>query len=1113
VQKLAEVCIKRPVFATMLVMALVVVGAASWFRLGVDRFPAVDLPTVTVRIELPGASTEEVETQVSQKIEEQVNTIQGIQELRSISSPGNSIVIITFVLSRPIDVAAQDVRDKVSIARRNLPRDIREPIISKTDNDQAPVVTVALSGDRSIRELTEIADKTVKVQLERSTGVGEVRIVGGLLRSVNVWVDPDRLSAYQIPITTVRDALTRQNADLPGGNVTQGLNEASLRTMGRVADPKSFNDLVIATLGGVPVRIRDVGYAEDGTKEQRSAARLNGVPTVILEVRRQSGENTVAVIEGVKAKLAQLRGQIPVDVKIEIIRDQSKYIYAALHEINLHLILGSILASLVVLAFMRSWRSTIIAAVAIPASVVSAFGMMWALNFTLNSVTMLALVLMVGIVIDDAIVVLENVFRFVEEKKMRPFEAAREATADIGLAVMATTLSLVVIFVPVSFMSSISGRFLYQFGLTAAVSVMVSLLVSFSLTPMMCARLLRTEDAGGHGGGHGHGDDGAVSRGGFYAWLDRGYTWSLRWSMAHRWVIVVISVAAILSSVPIYRQVKQEYIPSDVDESEFEVIVFGPEGMSLAAMDEAMQQVAKEARDTKGVALTLAQAGGSFLNKVNQGYMYIRTVPHTERTLTPERVWHGLIHGRPLEAFRDNYTQRDVVQALRQRFRKFRDIRTQIRNIAGFNIGGGTFDIDLALRGPELEKLAEYGYALKEKAKELGGIVDADTTLQLDKPELRVVIDRQRAADLRVDTEQIATALRLMVGGDDQVSRFHDPTVNDDYDVQIRLLDRFRSDLGTISRLYVSRDSVSTNPATGAPAQVGLAPGGGLVRLDNVVKIERVATASRIDRTDRQREVRLRAGIAPGYGQADRIDALKKAAADMKMPLAYSTFVTGKAREMEKTFTEFLWVFLLSAIFMYMILASQFESVIHPLTILLSLPLSVPFALFSLWYTGNTLNLYSALGILVLFGVVKKNAILQIDHMNNLRARGMDRAAAIMQGNRDRLRPILMTTLALVAGMLPLWVGTGPGAEERRAIAVVVIGGQTLCLLLTLLVTPVAYSLFEDAARVLRLSAPSLAPWRRLASREDRRAWRHRLRRAWRRTPAREISGGTNGDH
>src|SRR6059036_1017180 len=498
----------------MLVMAFVVVGAASWFRLGVDRFPTVDLPTVSVRVELPGASIEETETQLAQRLEEQINTIQGINELRSISGSGATIVIVTFNLNRQIDVAAQDVRDKVAIAIRNLPREILPPIIAKFDNDQAPVVTIALSSDRSLRELTEIADKIVRPQLERSAGVGEVRIVGGLARSVNVWIDPDRLAAYQIPITNVRDAIVRQNADLPGGNVTAGLNEASLRTMGRIAEPRSFNDLVVATLSGVPVRVRDIGYAEDGTKEQRSAARLNGVPTVIMEVRRQSGENTVAVIEGVKGKLTRLRDQVPPDVKLEVIRDQSRYIYAALHEINLHLVLGSILASLVVLAFMRSWRSTFIAAVAIPTSVISAFGMMWMLNFTLNSVTMLALVLMVGVVIDDAIVVLENIFRFIEEKRIAPKEAAREATRDIGLAVLATTLSLVVIFVPVSFMSSIAGRFLFQFGLTAAVAVLVSLLVSFTLTPMMSARLFSLSTlSSGH--------QGPKSRTGFYAWIDR----------------------------------------------------------------------------------------------------------------------------------------------------------------------------------------------------------------------------------------------------------------------------------------------------------------------------------------------------------------------------------------------------------------------------------------------------------------------------------------------------------------------------------------------------------------------------------------------------------------
>jgi HAE1 family hydrophobic/amphiphilic exporter-1 len=417
-QKLAAICIRRPIFASMIVLALVVIGTVSYIRLGVDRFPSVDLPTVSVRTSLPGASPEEIETEISQRIEEAVNTIEGIDELRSVSSPGSSFVIVTFQLDRNIEAAAQDVRDRVATVLRDLPEDADPPVISKFDNDQTPVLTLALSGERSLRELTEWADKIVKVQLERSVGVGEVRIVGGLERSINIWIDAGRLAAYQIPITVVRDALVRQNADVPGGNVTTGVQEQTLRTMGRLADPRAFNELVITTRNGAPIRVRDIGRAEDGTKEQRSVARLNGVPTVTLEIRRQSGANSIEVIEAIKAKLDAVVAQLPPDAKLQVIRDQSRYIYAALHEINLHLVLGSLLACVVVLAFMRSWRSTIIAGVAIPASVIATFGMMWALDFTLNSVTMLALVLMVGIVIDDAIVILENIFRFTEEKKM-----------------------------------------------------------------------------------------------------------------------------------------------------------------------------------------------------------------------------------------------------------------------------------------------------------------------------------------------------------------------------------------------------------------------------------------------------------------------------------------------------------------------------------------------------------------------------------------------------------------------------------------------------------------------------------------------------------------------
>ncbi|HKR02772.1 MAG TPA: efflux RND transporter permease subunit [Pyrinomonadaceae bacterium] len=1055
-QKLAEICIRRPVFAAMIILALVVVGSASFFRLGIDRFPSVDLPTVAVRTNLPGASPEEIESEVTRPIEEVVNTVDGIDQLRSVSSAGVSVVIVTFKLDRQIDTAAQDVRDRVSTVIRELPEDATPPVVLKFDNDSTPVLTVSLSADRPLRELTELADKVVKVQLERAGGVGEVTIVGGLERAISVWVDAERLAAYRIPITQVRDALRRQNADVPGGNVEAGRREMTLRTLGRYAEAREFNDLVIADVNGAQVRLRDVGRVEDGTKEQRSVARLNGTPTVTLEIRRQSGANTVAVIENVKKELDRIRPQMPSDVKLEVIRDQSRYISAALHEIETHLVLGSILACLVVLAFMRSWRSTIIAGIAIPASVIATFGMMRALDFTLNSVTMLALVLMVGVVIDDAIVVLENIFRFVEEKKMRPMEAAREATKDIGMAVMATTFSLVVIFVPVSFMSSISGRFLYQFGITAAVAILVSLLVSFTLTPMMSARLLRTEDAGAGGGHEGQAEEAAASRRGFYALLDRGYTRILKFAMRHRLAVSVLAVLVIASSVPLYRVVKQEYIPTDVDEAEFEVFATAPEGTNLATMNEAMLAIENEIRSTPGVRLVLASAGGSFLGAVNQGSAYVRIAPHEERTFSLTKLWEAIKRGRPLEAFRGNYTQRDVMQEVRARMRKFSPLRVSVRNAPSFNLGGGNFDIDFVLRGPDLQALSKYAEALREKSLQLGGIVDADTTLKLDKPELRVKIDRARAADLGVDTSAIATSLRLMVGGDEEVSRFRDASLNEDYDVQLRLTDRDRTDAATISRLYVPSSH------------------GGLVRLDNLVTIREETSPSRIDRLDRQRQVSLRAGVAPGFALADRLDALRGAVGELNLPAAYTTAISGRGRELERTFYEFIWAFLLSIAFMYMILASQFESTIHPVTILLSLPLAVPFALLSLWATGDTLNLYSALGVLVLFGVVKKNSILQIDHMNSLRAKGMAREEAIMQGNRDRLRPILMTTLALVAGMLPLGLGTGPGAEERRSIAVVVIGGQTLSLLLTLIVTPVAYSLFDD------LRATST--WRKVAA-------------------------------
>lgn len=1045
-QKLAEICIRRPVFATMIIMSLVVVGATGFFKLGVDRTPPVDIPTVYVSTMLPGASPVEMETLISQPIEEQVNTVEGITELRSISGYGSSFVIIQFDLSRDVNRAVEDVRNRVSGVLGELPRDIDPPMVTKFDSDRSPTMTIALSGTRPERELTEIADKIVKVQLERSVGVGEVEVQGGWQRAISVWVDPERLAAYKIPISMVRDAIARQNADVPGGNVRSALTEQSLRTLGRFSDPKQFNDLVVAQVNGSPVRISDLGYAEDGVKEKRSLARLNGVPCVTLSVKRQSDANAVAVIEGIKEKLPGVQAQLPGDIRMEVIEDQSRYIYEAIHEIEVHLVLGSFLACLVVLAFMKNFRAVIIAGVAIPASVISTFGMMWALDFTLNSVTMLALVLMVGIVIDDAIVVLENIFRFIEEKKMHPFDAAREATAEIGMAVLATTLSLVVIFVPVSFMSSISGRFLFQFGLTSAVAIMVSLLVSFTLTPMMSARLLRVKE--------GKKEDHETSRSGLYGKLEDIYIKVLEWAMRNRWLVAIGAVLVMLASIPLYKMVPQEFVPASTDEGEFEISITGPEGASLPAMEQVAARVEEILKGIPEVKLYLASIGASRMGGANNMRVYVRIPPHEERTVNLKRFLR-----EPLGVFKNNYSQQDVQQKIRVALRQLPHVRVAVRaGASSISIGGPSYEVDYSLLGPDLESLAKYAEELRKKSPELG-IIDADTTLKLNKPELRVEIDRERAAALGVDTEDISSALRIMVGGDDRVSRYRDPQMGEEYDVQLRLTEGRRNDADTISRLYVSSSSA------------------GLVRLDNLVQIVPGQTASRIDRLDRQRQVSLRAGVAKGYAMADRIQALDEEVKKMNLPPVYKTAITGRAKEFQKTFDEFLWAFLLSIVFMYMILASQYESLIHPFTILLSLPLTLPFAFLTLWLTGNTINLYSALGLLVLFGVVKKNSILQIDHMNQLRRKGMDRLHAILEGNRDRLRPILMTTLTFVVGMIPLALGSGPGAEERRAVAVVVIGGQTLALLLTLVVTPVAYSLLDDIkeSRLAKMLTPTNA--------------------------------------
>jgi hydrophobic/amphiphilic exporter-1 (mainly G- bacteria), HAE1 family len=568
----------------------------------------------------------------------------------------------------------------------------------------------------------------------------------------------------------------------------------------------------------------------------------------------------------------------------------------------------------------------------------------------------------------------------------------------------------------------------------------------------MSARMFRREDDGAVG------HDAAHSREGFYHLIDIGYARVLTWAMHHRVLVAIVALVVMFMTIPLSRVVRREFLPTGIDEAQFEMNITAPEGTAAPSMNAVMRAWETEMATMPEIRLILSTVGGGFNGAVNEGQMFVKIAPHEERIFSIGRFLKGLVTLHPLAAFTGNYSQRDVMAKVRAIGRKYPDLRVAVRNLQTFNLGGGNNEMDFIIRGPDLEALASYTEALRSRATELG-LIDADTTLKLNKPELRVQIDRARAADMGVSTQDVAETLRLMVGGDQEVTRFRDPSLNEDYDVELRLVEKDRREEATISRLYVARNT------------------GEMIRLDNLVRLEQGRSPSRVDRQDRQRQANLRSGIAPGFGLADRLDVLRDATRAMNLPPAYSTSVAGRAREFERTIGEFGWAFLLSIIFMYMVLAAQYESLLNPLLILLSLPLSLPFALFSLYIMGDTLNLYSSLGMLVLFGVVAKNAILQIDHTLNLRRQGLPRGEAILAANRDRLRPILMTTLALVGGMLPLAVGTGPGAEERRTIAVVVIGGQSLSLFLTLVVIPVAYSIVDDAAEWVRARrrAPLLA--------------------------------------
>ncbi len=1007
---LSEICVRRPVFAFMLIMFLVTLGVFSFLDLGVDLFPRTDPATVYVRVKLPGASPEEVVSQIVLPLEETVASVSGIEEIRAMVSEGGASIIVTFVLEREIGAATEDVREKVSAAMRKLPPNVLPPTVAKSDPDNDAIVTLAVHGQRSVRELTEIGDKQVRRALETIDGVGAMDVIGGQLRQINVFMDIDKLNAYNLSAQEVERALRTENVETPGGRIVRGSAEMGVRTMGRLDHVDEFGAIIIKNVAGAPIRVRDVGYAEDSIAERRSFAMYQGQPAVTLEIRRQIGTNTVKVVDGILARVEDLKKTLPPGVKISLVKEQATYIRKSVEALEEHLILGSFLAGLIVFLFIRDWRTVLISFVAIPTSILATFTVLRLLDYTLNSMTLLGLTLAVGIVIDDAIIVIENIYRHLDEYDVTPVVAAIQATKEISLAVIATTLSLVIIFVPIAFISGFARKYLNQFGWTMSISILISMLVAFTLTPALSSRLLKRTPKDPNKpktAEHEH----------HYSIFDKPYAATLKWSLNHQWVLLAICAVVFYSTFPIYKMIGRDWMPQE-DQSELGVFVEMPEGSSLTATEKVAKALSEKYMKIPGVIAVVPASSTMGVERVTMAFITVLLDP-------PEKRAPILEMGNKIRAASQEYA--------------FARPRINFPNVLG---GRDTFaPIRAMLLGPDIRTLVQYGKEFNRELLKEPSITDVKVNLNLNNPELQVNIDRQLASDLGVRVADIAGAVRLLMSGEDQISTFKEGS--EQYPVMMRLLTAQRDNPEVLGRLLV-------------PSATR-----GLIRLDSIAKLEHGLGPSRIDRFARQFGIGIYGNVANTSSLNEAAAAAQRVFKGIDLPPGYSVKFSGQVKVLEETTSNMLMAIGLASIFMYMVLAAQFESLVHPFIILTTLPLSIPFALLSLMATGRSLNLFSALGVLLLLGIVKKNGILQIDYMNHLRDTGMPLREAIIEANRVRLRPILMTTFSIIAGLLPTAFGTGAGASQRSAIAVTIIGGQTLCLLLTLLLVPIGYDIAE----------------------------------------------------
>jgi len=1011
--RLSEVSIRRPVLATVMSVTIVLFGAVSFLRTPVREYPNIDPPIVSIITVYRGAAPKVIETEITEPIEEELATLEGVKLIRSSSQEQASRITVEFVLSRNVDQAANDVRDRLSRIRGRLPREAEEPIVAKVDTNAEAVMWLALYGEGfSNLEVSEIANVVLKERLQRMPGVGSVIIGGERKYAMRVWIDPARLAAYGLTVVDVDNAIRAQNAEIPSGRVEGAGREFSVRTQGELVDPKDFGAIFLAQRGDRAVRLADVADVRVGAEDERSVVRYNGAPGVGLGIVKQASASTLEVAETVKANLPQLRGLVPKGMKLEIAYDSSLVIRSSIDEVRFTLLVALLLVVLVIWVFLKSPTATLIPTLAIPVSIVGTFTVVYFAGFTVNILTLLALVLAIGLVVDDAIVMLENIYRHLEMGKSRR-QAAFDGAKEIGFAIVATTVALVAIFVPVAFLTGNVGRLFNEFGMTVAVAVLISGFVALSLTPMLCSRFLK-----------GHESEGRLAR--FvearFQWLDRLYDRSVRGALARRGLVVALTIACVVAIGFLFRTLPSELVPTE-DRGTIVGVVIAPEGSTLAYTDRYLRQlegIYRAVPEIEGVfsAIGLSQEGPG---RVTDGILFANLKPHDQR----------------------KRSQQAIVQEL---FPKV----FGVPGVLSFPINppalGGSFDatpVQYVLQAPTYEELTPAVATMMQEAGKLGYLLNLDTDLKLATPQIELTIDRARASDLGVSVTDIGTTLQTLLGGRES-TQFR--RGDKQYKVMLQVPPEGRTTARAIEDLHLRGK-------------------GGLFQMANVVSAKESVSAKELNHFNRARSAKITANLAPGVTLGTALDAID-AIAKTKLPPGIRTDLDGQSRELKETSGSLFFLFGISVVFIYLVLAGQFESFTHPLTILLTVPLAVFGALLTLKILGMTLNIYSQIGLILLIGLVTKNAILIVEYANQLREKeGLDVKEAVARASRIRLRPILMTSFATIFGTLPIALGMGAGGEARMPLGVAVVGGLLFSTLLALMVVPVVYTFLTRARR------------------------------------------------